>query len=99
VHLLAVVLATATVSAGSQVVIRTTGAVAPAPVRVYLSNSVGLLRPVGTIARGERVLRFRMPTLAADVYAPAVRIGGRGEREVRLPDDEWRSDGLLRGLA
>jgi hypothetical protein len=42
VHLLAVVLATATVSAGDQVVVRTMGAVAPAPVRIYLSNSVGL---------------------------------------------------------
>ena len=87
-HLLAVVLATATVSAGDQVVVRTTGAVAPAPVRVYLSNSVGRLRPVGTIARGTRSLRFRMPALAADVYAPAVRIGhrvvvGRGRLSVR----------------
>jgi hypothetical protein len=77
VHLLAVVLATATVSAGDRVVVRTMGAVAPAPVRIYLSNSVGLLRPVGTIARGKRAARFRLPSLAADVYAPAVKIGGR----------------------
>jgi hypothetical protein len=77
VHVLAAVLASATVSVGDPVVVHTTSVVGPKPVAIYLSNSVGLLRRVGTIARGKRALRFRLPSLAADVYAPAVTIDGR----------------------
>jgi hypothetical protein len=73
VHALVVALATATLAVGDPVVIRTVGAAPVKPVRVYLSSSSRTLTPVGTLARGARQLRFRLPPLAADVYAPATR--------------------------
>ena len=88
VHVLAVALASAVVSAGDSVVVRAVGPAPRQPLTVYLSSSVGALRPVGTLRRGGRTLRFRLPRLAADVYAPAFKLGdnvlvGRGRLSVR----------------
>jgi hypothetical protein len=86
----AVVLAvqTAVVSPGDPITVRVAGAAPATPVRVYLSDLVGRLTPVGTIARGRRRLVFRLPGLQVDVYAPAVRVDarvvvGRGRLSVR----------------
>jgi hypothetical protein len=78
----------AVVSPGDAVIVRVSGAAPVEPTRVYLSDLTGELTRVGTLARGQRRLAFRLPRLEADVYAPAIRAGsrvvvGRGRLSVR----------------
>ena len=71
------VVQSAVVSRGDPVTVRVAGTPPAAPTRVYLSNRAGRVVPVGTIPSGRRRLVFRLPGLAADVYAPTTRAGAR----------------------
>jgi len=66
---------------GDRAVIQVTGARPQKALRLYLVSwhDFFVLHPVGTMrpdARGRATLIFRLPQLDADVYLPAVRIGG-----------------------
>jgi hypothetical protein len=66
---------------GDRAVIHITGAKPQHVLRLYLVSwhDFFVLHPVGTVrpdARGRATLIFRLPRLDADVYLPAVRVGG-----------------------
>jgi hypothetical protein len=82
----------ATVSPGDAVVVRVSSATPGRSLRVYLVDLAGTRTPVGAVVpnrRGNAELRFRLPSLEADVYAPAVRatpgrfVRGRGRLSVQ----------------
>jgi hypothetical protein len=82
----------AVVAPGDPVIVQVSGATASRALRVYLVDLVGRRTAVGRVRpdrHGRAQLRFRLPSLEADVYAPAVVDGsgrlavGRGRLSVQ----------------
>jgi hypothetical protein len=75
----AVILAvhSAAAAPGDRVTIRVLGRPPAAMQPVYLVDGAGRARRVGTLARGRRLVRVRLPKLPAAVYTPATLSGSR----------------------